>query len=88
MKLLVLAGLAAPLVLTSPVSVSALPVGAGSPPATVFPSYHSHASQKRNAILAVREERLNIQAADGGKLTNEHRAYLQAKLNAVLHGNY
>jgi hypothetical protein len=36
----------------------------------------------------VRAEGLKLQAEDGGKLTDAHRAYLQAKLNAVLAGNY
>jgi hypothetical protein len=43
---------------------------------------------KRHAILEVRQEGLRLQAGDGGRLTDEHREYLQAKLNAVLHGNY
>jgi hypothetical protein len=44
--------------------------------------------QRHNAIVAVRAEGLKLQAEDGGKLTEAHRAYLQAKLNAVLNGNY
>lgn len=93
MKILVLAGLAAPLLLASPVSAAAnltpaaLSKANWSSPYT-YPAYHSHGSQKRSAILAVREEGLALQAADGGKLTEAHRAYLQAKFDAVLRGNY
>jgi hypothetical protein len=44
--------------------------------------------RKQHAILAVRDEGLKLQSADGGKLTDAHRKYLQAKLDAVLVGNY
>src|SRR5690242_3812369 len=55
---------------------------------TYPPTYYPHERRKRDAILALRDEGLKMQAADGGKLTENHRAYLQAKLDAVLHGNY
>jgi hypothetical protein len=98
MKILTLSAQAAFILLASPVLAAtaspAAPVSGGAlakangVPAYTYPAYHSHDSQKRNAILAVREEGLKVQAADGGKLTEEHRAYLQAKLDAALHGNY
>ena len=34
-------------------------------------------------LLAIREEGLKLRDADGGTLTEEHRAYLQAKLEAL-----
>jgi hypothetical protein len=96
MKMLILtAALAAPLLFAS--SLMAAPAAALSgaaaakasegifvPPAATFP----RARQKRTAILAVRKEGAQLQAADGGKLTDAHRAYLQAKLDSVLVGNY
>ena len=96
MRLLILtAALAAPLFFASPLmaappapvsAAAAAKAGAGLfvPPAVTFP----RARQKRSAILAVRKEGLQLQAADGGKLTEAHRAYLQAKLDSVLVGNY
>jgi hypothetical protein len=44
--------------------------------------------RKHDAILAIRDEGLKLQVADGGTLTDTHRAYLQAKLDAVRAGNY
>ena len=96
MKMLVLtAALAAPLLFASSLMAApaAAPSGAAAakasagifvPPSVTFP----RARQKRTAILAVRKEGLQLQAADGGKLTEAHRAYLQAKLDSVLVGNY
>lgn len=43
---------------------------------------------KRNALMELRKEVVKLQAADGGKLTQAHHDYLQAKLNAILAGNY
>lgn len=48
----------------------------------------AQAIRKHRAILAVRNEALALQEADGGKLTDAHRAYLRGKLAAVLSGNY
>lgn len=79
--------LAAPFLLSAP----ALAMPAGGTPASSFitPAIApSTALRRHDAILAVREEGLKLQAADGGKLTDAHRAYLQAKLDAVRHGNY
>jgi hypothetical protein len=40
--------------------------------------------QKRHdALEALRAEGLKLRDADGGKLTPEHEAYLQTKLNAI-----
>jgi hypothetical protein len=44
--------------------------------------------RKRHAIMAIRDEALKQQAADGGKLTEAHRAEFQRKLDAVRAGNY
>jgi hypothetical protein len=38
---------------------------------------------KVQAILELREEGLRLQQADGGTLTDAHRAYLQQKLDAI-----
>ncbi|HUO91962.1 MAG TPA: hypothetical protein VMU22_03530 [Rhizomicrobium sp.] len=45
-------------------------------------------NKKHNALLALRAEGLKLRDADGGKLTPEHEAYLQAKLDAINAGNY
>ncbi|MDE2163855.1 MAG: hypothetical protein KGL29_01830 [Alphaproteobacteria bacterium] len=39
--------------------------------------------EKQRALYALREEGLRLQAADGGRLTPQHLAYLQAKLDAI-----
>jgi hypothetical protein len=44
--------------------------------------------QKKWAIRDFIKEGRALQAADGGKLTPEHRAYLQAKWDAIRVGNY
>lgn len=44
--------------------------------------------RKRHALEVIRDEALKQQAADGGKLTDEHRAEFQRKLDAVRAGNY
>lgn len=44
--------------------------------------------RKRNALMALRDEMIKLQAADGGKLTQAHHDYLQAKMNAIMAGNY
>ena len=44
--------------------------------------------RKQHAIMAIRDEALKQQAADGGKLTDAHRAEFQRKLDAVRAGNY
>jgi hypothetical protein len=43
-------------------------------------THHSAAMRK---LRDLREEGLAMQEADGGKLTDEHRAYLQGKLDAI-----
>ena len=44
--------------------------------------------RKQNALKAIRDDALKQQAADGGKLTDEHRAEFQRKIDAVRAGNY
>ena len=46
------------------------------------------ALQKKWAIRDFIKEGKALQAADGGTLTPEHRAYLQAKWDAIRAGNY
>jgi len=45
-------------------------------------------TRKQHAIATIREEALKQQAADGGKLTEAHRAEFQRRLDAVRAGNY
>ncbi|MFL6690899.1 MAG: hypothetical protein ACJ8IR_12055 [Alphaproteobacteria bacterium] len=80
--------LAAPFLMSTP--ALALSAGAaGGPIGITAPmTTPSHQLRRHDAIIAVREEGLKLQAADGGKLTDTHRAYLQAKLDAVRTGNY
>ena len=77
--------LAAPFLVSAP--ALALPAAAAISATTpvVAPS---HSLRRHEAILDVREEALKLQAADGGTLTDSHRAYLQAKLDAVRAGIY
>jgi len=87
--MLVLAGLAIPVLLAGGgPALSAGGVTGGGGAGITLPSIPTRGLQKHNAIVAVRAEALRLQAADGGTLTDAHRAYLQAKLNAVLAGNY
>jgi len=44
--------------------------------------------RKQNALKVIREDALKQQAADGGKLTDEHRAEFQRKIDQVMAGNY
>jgi hypothetical protein len=37
----------------------------------------------RYELIALRDEGLKLRDADGGSLTDEHRAYLQGKLDAI-----
>ena len=46
------------------------------------------ALRKKHALEAIRQEALKQQAADGGKLTEAHRADLQRKVDAVQAGNF
>jgi hypothetical protein len=78
--------LAAPFLMSAP--AFALPAPAAAIGTTMPVAAPSHALRRHDAILAVREEALTLQAADGGTLTDSHRAYLQAKLDAVRAGNY
>ncbi len=79
--------LAAPFLVSAP--ALALPAAANGSAGLTMPSTApSHASRRHEAILAVREEAMALQAADGGSLTDSHRAYLQAKLDAVRAGIY
>jgi hypothetical protein len=40
-------------------------------------------AELHDKLLALRDEGLKLREADGGTLTTEHRAYLQAKLDAL-----
>jgi hypothetical protein len=44
--------------------------------------------RKKLALMALREEGRRLQEDDGGRLTDSHRDYLQAKLDAIQSGNY
>ena len=44
--------------------------------------------RKQLVIKSLASEGRAMRVADGGMLTPEHHAYLQAKLNAILAGNY
>jgi len=44
---------------------------------------HAQYSPKVKALLGLREEGLRLREEDGGTLTEEHRAYLQQKLDAI-----
>jgi hypothetical protein len=49
---------------------------------------NGHDFRKRIALRDLSREGREMQAADGGKLTQAHRAYLQGKLDAINAGNY
>jgi hypothetical protein len=51
----------------------------GYPPSENFDQY----PPKTKALLKLRAEGLRLRDADGGTLTDEHRAYLQKKLDAI-----
>ncbi len=76
--------LAAPFLISAP--ALALPAAAGAIAAPI--AAHAQPLRRHEAILAIRAEGLKLQAADGGTLTDSHRAYLQAKLDAVRAGEY
>lgn len=71
-------------------SASAAPMsGMGSAPSNAQGSLDPLKQlRKQNALKALREEALKQQAADGGKLTDEHRAEFQRKMDAIRAGNY
>lgn len=78
--------LAAPFLLPSAASAmrsAAAPAGITAPVTTP-----SHNLRRHDAIMALRDEGLKLQATDGGTLTDAHRAYLQAKFDAIRAGNY
>jgi hypothetical protein len=85
-KLLMLAPVAALLI----GSAVAAPMGGMAGSGTLAQGTHDPYKQarKQHALAAIREEALKQQAADGGKLTEAHRAEFQRKLNAVRVGNY
>jgi hypothetical protein len=80
--------LAAPFLISAPAFALPAGSGGGATGLTSPVTAPSHQLRKHDAILAIREEGLTLQVADGGKLTDTHRAYLQAKLDAVRAGNY
>ena len=75
----------------APAFAGGMPAMPTSRPAQIAPdntSEEERARTKRQAelhdkLLALREEGLKLRDADGGTLTAEHRAYLQAKLDAL-----
>jgi hypothetical protein len=89
MKSMTIAALiAAPFVLPAPalaLGIAANTAGSGITAPVIAPS---HNLRRHDAVLALRDEGVKLQAADGGKLTDAHRAYLQAKLDAIRTGNY
>ena len=44
--------------------------------------------RKKLALMALREEGRQLQDEDGGRLSDSHRSYLQAKLDAIQDGDY
>ncbi len=81
---LILAGL------TAATAADATSMGGGgavsyvtAPVTPVGPAY-----EKKWALRDFIKEGRALQAADGGTLTPAHRAYLQAKLDAIRAGNY
>ena len=82
--LLILAGLttatAAPAAPSGPTGASDILTG---PTIT-----NGHAYRKRVALRDLSREGQQMRAADGGKLTPEHLAYLHSKLVAMNAGNY
>ena len=84
-----LAAAAAVLVLSAS-TASALPTGGNDSGATgvsAGPGF-SQGFRKAQAVKALRQEGLKMQEADGGKLSDAHRAELQRKLDHILSGNY
>ncbi|HSC19936.1 MAG TPA: hypothetical protein VLC74_13600 [Rhizomicrobium sp.] len=80
--------LAAPFLMSAP-ALALAPSATSGPSGLTRPvTTPSHQLRRHEAILAVREEGLKLQATDGGTLSDAHRAYLQAKLDAVRAGNY
>jgi hypothetical protein len=65
--------------------------GKGPPPVTAIPtqmmmdtSVDARRSQRiRSELVALHDEGIKLRDGDGGKLTEEHRAYLQSKLDAI-----
>ena len=49
---------------------------------------NGNAYRKQIALRDLSREGREMQAADGGKLTPVHRAYIQGKLDAINAGNY
>ena len=78
--------LAAPFLLSAPAFAHAPLASASGVTAPV--AAPSHPLRRHEAILAVRTEALALQEADGGTLSASHRAYLQAKLDAIRAGIY
>ncbi|MBV9991418.1 MAG: addiction module protein [Alphaproteobacteria bacterium] len=78
------------LLVVSALSAAALPASSGSTSPFVSNGGPGHAQQwrKAQAVKALRAEGLRLQEADGGNLTDAHRAELQARLNAIRAGNY
>ena len=71
-------------------SASAAPMGAMGGGVLMAQGTHDpfRALRKKHALEAIRQEALKQQAADGGKLTDAHRAELQHKIDTVQAGNF
>ena len=76
-------------------AASATPVAAGGaydgysgPGITNAAIDHGQAYRKHRAIVALERDGRTLQRADGGMLTPEHHALLQARLEAIQAGNY
>jgi hypothetical protein len=90
MKAMTIAALlAAPFLLPAPASTLSAAASRGGPAGITAPvTVPSHSLRRHDAIMALREEGLKLQTSDGGQLTEAHRAYLQAKYDAIRTGNY
>src|SRR5579871_2041567 len=73
---------------TSSGSISATYSGSGVVGAGSHGLPELNAYRKQHAINDIVQEGRDLRKADGGTLTAEHHAYLQAKLKAILTGNY
>jgi hypothetical protein len=80
--------LAVAFVLSAPATTVTFPTAAIANSVDTSPVISYHAERKLYALRMLREEGLKLRAADGGKLTDAHRAYLEAKLKAIRAGNF
>ncbi len=81
------------LMLCGPGAMAAPAGGAPSPPVaggsgSGGANDHGQQERKQHALFAVLQQAKTIRTADGGTLTDAHRAELQRRLDAVRAGNY